>query len=246
MTRKTFCIGMHKAGTSSLAELFHVIGLRTSHSTDWSRPPLDRSFIDPLEAFSDGGGHFWDDDAEFGGNHGVQSLDEGWPDSRFILQHRDVEGWLVSKLRHATWRREDVLTDDDGPFNHTDWNQIKSLHLVTAWIENRYKYHQAVLAYFADRSDDLLVINVTRDEGAVDKVLDFIGGFENAKRVARVNKLQKNINRLGTPLQFTPKSMPRANVGAPRDTDKPFFKEIAQKAMAMVPPEMLGDPEQIS
>jgi hypothetical protein len=240
--QKTFCIGMHKAGTSSIAELFHVIGLRTSHSTEWSRLPLDRNFIDGHDAFSDGGGHFWSDRQEFGGNHAVQSLDAGWPDSRFILQHRDVEGWLVSKLRHATWRREDEITDTDGPFAHDDWNKIKSLKLVTAWIENRHRYYQAVLNYFADRPDDLLVINVTRDPEAAEKLLDFVGGFKKAVKVANVNKVQKNINRLPLPLKFKPRSMPRANVGALRDGDKPFFKEIAQKAMAMVPSEMLGDP----
>jgi hypothetical protein len=233
---------MHKAGTSSLAELFHVCGFRTSHSTEWSRLPLDRNFIDSHDAFSDGGGHFWDDGQEFGGNHAVQSLDQGWPESRFILQYRNLEGWLVSKLRHATWRREDEITQTEGPFKHTQWNEVKSLHLVAAWIENRHRHHQAVLEYFANRPDDLLVINVTSDPDAADKVLDFVGGFEKAIRVQKVNRVQKNITRLGLPIKFAPRVLPRANVGAPRASDKPFFKEVAQKAMEMVPAEMLGDP----
>lgn len=243
MRPKTFCVGMHKAGTSSLAELFHVAGLRTSHSTEWSRPPLDRAFLDRYDALSDGGGHFWHPELEFGGNHAVQSLDEAYPGSRFVLQYRDVESWLVSKLRHATWKREDTITDETGPFAHQDWNQIKSLHLVAAWIENRYRHHVAVLEYFAQRHDDLLVINVTRDPEAAAKVLEFIGGFDNPRTVDKVNRVQKNLNRLGLTRKIVPEKLPRANVGAPRDTDKPFFREVAQKAMTMVPPEMLGDPD---
>src|SRR5688572_3840681 len=55
INNKVFCIGLHKTGTTSLADFFREFGFYPTHSTGWI---TDSSKLKRFDFFSDGGSHF--------------------------------------------------------------------------------------------------------------------------------------------------------------------------------------------
>ena len=200
---KVFCIGLHKTGTRSLHELFLNLGLRSTHNTCWDKGSLFKFVYWHYDCFSDGGGHFWNSELEFGGNHRVRLLDTSYPCSKFILTARNLESWLISKMIHAGWTPEtEMIEKIPQRLEHDHW-KLKSIDVIIQWIINRNKYHQRVLDYFGDRPNDLLIINLSKDKNCVQNVLTFLG------------------------IQRRPPAMPWEGRA---DTDKSHYKEIVKKA----------------
>lgn len=97
-----------------------------------------------------------------GENHDFRSLDQSFPDSRFILTSRGLEGWLVSRIRHVEVRRT---------LNKTGWMrkeyEANPKKAIERWIKNRREYHSQALNYFAERPTSFLKLNICdcRDKG---------------------------------------------------------------------------------
>ena len=84
---KIFAIGFNKTGTTSLHRIFEDLGYRSLHDDRW------RQLSDPLlfrfyDAFSDG---IPED---------IRAWDATFPEARFILQVRDLDAWLDSRIEH--------------------------------------------------------------------------------------------------------------------------------------------------
>lgn len=94
---KVFCIGLHKTGTTSLSNCFKQIGLKSIHNTKWSQKPIPNKYLNNYTTFSDGGGHIWFENFEFGGNHQIRLLDENFPNSKYILNYRHLKPWVSLK-----------------------------------------------------------------------------------------------------------------------------------------------------
>jgi len=158
MTRqKVFCIGLGKTGTTSLKESLRILGYQTT------RLPLDWKGITDFDAALPGVSA-----AMF------EELDVAFPDSKFILTLRDVEGWLKSiekdMARKVGVRRE-----------HSEDREVllKLLYGTTVFDEDRFRKgfhdHEArARRYFENRPDDLLVLNITRSAGW-DPLCSFLG-----------------------------------------------------------------------
>ena len=90
---KVFAVGFNKSATTSLHTLFESLGLASYHGVEWSsyhRMALLHSY----DCFSDG------PPAD------LAKLDASFPGAKFILQVRDLESWLYSRLAHIQRLRQ--------------------------------------------------------------------------------------------------------------------------------------------
>jgi Sulfotransferase domain len=154
---RIFGIGLTKTGTASLHAALELLDYRSLHwggfetlaevcrAIDESRPMLD--YLDPeLDAFSD----------IFAITHYFYLADVQYPGSKFILTVRDLEQWLDSRRRHVERNQqmraageysEDVEVDIDG------------------WATEHRRHEAVVRGYFANRPDNLLVLDITAGDG---------------------------------------------------------------------------------
>lgn len=151
--KKVFAIGFNKTGTTSLHRIFQDLGYRSYHGTRWrdtARPMIYRFY----DAFCDG----VPDD--------FRKLDTMFPRAKFILQVRDIDVWLDSRLEHI--RR----LPPNKP-RHAEWTATETA--VEAWVRKWNAYHLSVLSHFQSRPDDLLLVNYIRDPQAARKIAAFLG-----------------------------------------------------------------------
>jgi hypothetical protein len=101
-----------------------------------------------------------------------RQLDDQYPRSKFILNTRDVDRWVASRLRfnNATYRS--CIHGDNFHDNQSD--------LTNCWKEEWDAHHADVKAYFEGRPQDLLVFDIEKD--GVDRLIGF---FESTRLDAR-------------------------------------------------------------
>jgi sulfotransferase family protein len=160
--RKYFAIGFNKTGTSSIHRVFLASGLYATHDSRWGRKK-NQIEIWHRQAFSDGG------------PRNFARIDRAFPNSRFILNVRDLDAWLDSRIAHLQRTSQRKPRRPDGNWRDTD-------KAVQKWVRARNRHHGAVLSYFRDRPDDLLVVNFIRDPDAASKIARFCGGPAMAEK----------------------------------------------------------------
>ena len=166
--KKVFAVGFNKTATSSIHDLFKTLGLKSFHGPKW-RACDDLQLLKSYDCFSDGI------------PKDLPKLDRLFPGSKFILQVRDLDSWIYSRLSHIERNKA------TGNYNAGDkWDN--SENAIKSWITGRNFHHLHVLSYFEKRPLDLLVINFIRDESAAKKIADFIGLKGN------LQKPMKNVN----------------------------------------------------
>ncbi|NOR64052.1 MAG: hypothetical protein GQ535_16400 [Rhodobacteraceae bacterium] len=163
--RKVFAIGFNKTATSSIHEVFQKLGMLSAHNTHWRDTKRTFVFL-KYQCFTDGP----PDD--------FTALDRRFKNSKFILNIRDLDEWIDSRLEHIRLSKEKKSTQIHSKWDRTDF-------AVKHWIEERNHYHQQVLDYFRDRPDDLLVLNYIREADPGQKIADFLG---KTKIVSKVYK----------------------------------------------------------
>ena len=151
---KIFGVGLSRTGTLSLTAALTELGVETRHYPD---DPLTQaelragsyelSVLNEVQALTD-----------IAVAPYYRQLDRAFPGSRFILTTRETEAWLASVEKHFAMyvehRRdafdEFVLASVYGcvHFSAERFRDVKELHEAN------------VRAYFADRPDDLLVLDV--------------------------------------------------------------------------------------
>jgi hypothetical protein len=164
MSRKIFCIGLNKTGTSTLHKAFEILGLKSVHYMDDKgnniKEIITSNFlagnnilkgIDKYEVFSD-----WDQApntiAIF------KEFDRQYPNSKFIANTRELQSWLDSRESHVKRNQEKKLKN---PELDVKWLKIDR----QAW-ENQYKSHYSeIKTYFENREKDLLVFDVVEGDG---------------------------------------------------------------------------------
>lgn len=145
---KIFCVGFHKTGTTSLGAALTQLGYRVVGPTGVARPriadealELAISMVPDYDAFQDNPWPLL-----------YRELEERFPGSKFILTRRPSDPWMDSVAKHfgggTTPMREWIYGPGD-PIGHEPEYRA------------RYERHNAeVLAYFADRPDDLLILEM--------------------------------------------------------------------------------------
>lgn len=116
---RTFCVGMNKTGTMSLARAFELLGLRVWHDAAGAARLMEQaaarglpvlSGFDHCDCYADKPFVFW-----------YRQLDADYPGSRFILNTRDNDAWIASRIAHTErWnsrqrRPEEPVREIDPP-----------------------------------------------------------------------------------------------------------------------------------
>lgn len=163
---KVFGIGLSRTGTTSLTDALNLLGVRTMHY-----PHDDQTFAElargnyRLSVLSEYQGVTDTPVAPF-----YAQLDRAWPGSKFILTVRAKTQWLQSAEAHWSLLKQHGKMADDQRFQAFADFISACVYGTIYFSAERFSYvydvHvQNVRAYFADRPEDLLVLDITSGEG---------------------------------------------------------------------------------
>lgn len=192
---RIFQIGFNKCATASIYQLFDEYCVPTISSIHWHRGYLARDIqnniiagttpLDGYESFS----VFTNMECFRTHNESINwvsigmdyfdLLDLNYPNSKFILNTRDIDGWIESRLRHVCHfapMRYGYTKRLQNPESYMEYHkqayQVDNTdELIKIWRSQWYIHHDNVLTHFAGRPNDLLVYNIDKDPFA--KLIDF-------------------------------------------------------------------------
>lgn len=163
MNNKIFCIGLNKTGTSSLHEAFRILGLKSVHFKDDEgnniKDIIQNNYLtgdnilkglEEYDAVSD-----WDR-APYTVDI-VKEFYKQYPDSKFILNTRDLNSWLNSREKHVRRNQE---SKRENPEADITWLKIDRNN----WELQFKNHHDEVIKLFKGRKDELLVFDVTKGD----------------------------------------------------------------------------------
>lgn len=181
---KVFCVGGHKNGTYSLHNYFLNHNLDSVHGQFWMNKGFD--FINLHSCFSD---HF----AEWNSllcikykPHSIIHLLDKYPNSLFILNYRDLDGYIKSVCKHLSIG---LLTDREWRWKKKTNENIpgtENIKSVVRRIINTHISNQFILDHFQKHKlmDRLLVLKITEDKHMNTKLLDnFLKEVITSKKV---------------------------------------------------------------
>lgn len=172
MNTKIFGIGLDKTGTTSLHSALKILGLKSVHYKcpegnlkDLIKNNNDNNLklltsIEHYDAFSD-----WSHPST---HELFIKLDQQYPNSKFILTARDLDGWLTSREKHVLRIRD--LNQLRKQYPNDPWYHI----LKDKWISEFNEHHAMVYDYFKSRQNDLLILELT-NENKWEKLCGFLG-----------------------------------------------------------------------
>lgn len=175
--QKVFGIGLSKTGTSSLTEALELLGYRTGHGSAGRETQeevyrffatrSDHIHLSVLES------NYYDALTDTPVCCIYQGLDKAYPGSKFILTIREKEAWLRSYQRQ--WEASDRFS---GPGSHSTLahytrfinqkvfghpgRQVDTAEILSPAYD---RYVAEVLAYFKERPNDLLILDICGGEG---------------------------------------------------------------------------------
>lgn len=173
MTQKVFCIGSHKTGTSSVAIALKLLNYKVCRRLGMLQERLSNiNLIESLkkeqindilkvteefDAFCDNPWPLL-----------YQSIDDKYPNCKFILTIRDESSWLKSVLNYfgesTSPIRELMYGKDLGsPIGNED-----------LYLKKYNQHNQEVKTYFKDRPNDLLIFDID-EKNKWEKLCTFLG-----------------------------------------------------------------------
>lgn len=198
---KVFGIGYNKTGTTSLETIFAMLGFKVPLQTEQEVRivrQLHLGNLRPLQEFVSAHDAF--QDHPFAQGQTYVQVDALFPDSKFILTIRDPEAWFDSLTRfHRKIYKVESLADLNREFFEGNTRYLYKNYsfelarqrstvvrdgvLVEDWsllydrdyriAEYNARNHQ-IMRYFAQRPDDLLVIDLTVEKDTR-RILEFLG-----------------------------------------------------------------------
>jgi len=146
---KIFGIGLSRTGTSSLNDALIELGYESIH---YPKPSLLPELIEEMKK--------WDAGTDTPITLAYKELDKAFPDSKFILTTRGINGWLKSceKFRHFKHALK-----DERKYVRLGIYKCNGFH-KGKFREAYFRHHHQVYTYFRKRKD-LLIIDFTQGEG---------------------------------------------------------------------------------
>lgn len=162
MPTRIFGIGLHKTGTTSLHTALRILGFDSAHwkSVGWARSVYTEMLA--LKASPSLERHYAASDLPIPLLY--RELDAAYPRSKFIFTTRTEDSWIESVRNHfaRAGNKYRAAWDTDG-FTHVLHERLygrRSFEEDT--FRARFRQHTAdVLAYFTDRPEDLLIMNMS-------------------------------------------------------------------------------------
>ncbi|MFO1173653.1 MAG: sulfotransferase [Paracoccaceae bacterium] len=202
-SQKIFCIGCNKTGTTSLEkeliELGYILGDQGQAELLYDKHYFNKNF-EPIIEYCRTAEAF--QDAPFSCPETYKHLDKAFPKSKFILSVRDdAEQWYRSLtsfhaksfnggklptyevLAEVDYLRKGYVATIVELFGSTKEEPYQKESLLDFY--NRH--NEDVIGYFADRPDDLLIINLSK-AGDYQRFLDFLGKTSPRKTFQWENK----------------------------------------------------------
>jgi hypothetical protein len=171
---KIFQIGFNKCGTVSMHKFFEANRLKSVH---WDKGRLAQriqsNFISGLPLLSGYENYDCFTDMESQSENIFiyltlfKELDRQYPNSKFILNIRNRDNWIESRLNHRNYleiSQKLFNTDKDG--------------VIDIWINDWERHISGVKEYFKCRPEDLLIFDI---ENESNKLFDFISKIINLR-----------------------------------------------------------------
>ncbi|MGD9638335.1 MAG: sulfotransferase [Alphaproteobacteria bacterium] len=186
---KIFCIGQNKTGTTSLRQVFLDLNIVVGNqrtAENFLEEYLEGNF-EPIIKYCKTGQFFQDFPFSFPPTY--KYIDKAYPNSKFILSVRDnPEQWYNSvvnfhaklfgnghipkkeDLQKAIYIREGYVWKSFSNIYKTPEDDLYNKDMM---IDYYNKYNNEVIEYFADRPNDLAVINVSQNDD-YKKLMNFL------------------------------------------------------------------------
>ncbi|MCV2881874.1 sulfotransferase family protein [Actibacterium sp. XHP0104] len=167
-SQKVFCIGFQKTGTSSLGLALEKLGYRVAgyypfrdmaHQDGLTMAEVEQRAIEVMRDFDAAQDTPWP--------VLYRELDAAFPGSKFIHISRGSDAWLNS------------ATNDFNTFPNQIHNLIYGSPFPIGheadWLARYDRHNAEVRAYFADRPDDFISLELEKGEVNWDKICGFLG-----------------------------------------------------------------------
>lgn len=174
MNKKYFCIGLHKTGTSTLHQIALNNRLKSTHSTDWQN---NEKKIKLYDFFCDGGSHY----------NNINEIDYEYlyfkyPNSIFIINIREPRSWIISKLKHAGWHKNTIITPDNKLKIHNKWKEKTKIN-ISLFLCHYFDRYIKILEYFLNKQD-------------IGYIVDIVSGkIENLKLLFKNENINQNVHK---------------------------------------------------
>lgn len=196
---RLFQIGFSKCGTVTLAHFFNENGVPTVHHDFGSLAiSMHDNAMRGLELIAPQYQEYlvFTDMEDMTANPPIniavqyfKVLDQQYPGSKFILNTRDKAAWLRSRSAHPIFGKNvtNLLSATAAML------QISEAQVLEMWSQEWDTHHAAVLEYFKDRPQDLLVFNI--DSDSPQKLQEFLKDYYklNLKYYGHFNKTPKQV-----------------------------------------------------
>ncbi len=167
--RKIFIVSFQKTGTTSLDHALQSLGLRVAEVYTSLNKILDPTAPNAREAILN---HIIERMEEVDAIQDsplpffYEDLDRAFPDAKFIVVHRDADSWLKSFVN--------FFHNKSTPLRHWMYG-VDQMEGHEARIKDIYiEQNRKIRAYFADRPDKLLEMDLTRGDGWYE-LITFLG-----------------------------------------------------------------------
>jgi hypothetical protein len=145
-----FGIGLSRTGTMSLTVALRMLGYDAIH---WPRSMAELEAHDAV--------------TDITVSCRFKELDKKYPGSKFIYTIRDEASWIISCKGH--WRRIERIRETPSIPSFAEQAELalyKTLKFNEIELLKAYReHHTSVMEYFKDRPADLLVLNITEEDG---------------------------------------------------------------------------------
>lgn len=167
---RVFVIGPNKAGTTTLDETFRSMGFHSCHDTCSAGHDDRRARWDHLSQAHNRSSPLWylyDAFSDHGNHADYKWLDQTFPGSRFVLNTRALQPWLLSSYDHVRINRQRSGCKPQGGGESCKDGKSNWLDNSDAWIAERVgkaaAHQQEVMAYFdanEERRQRFIVVDV--------------------------------------------------------------------------------------
>lgn len=184
---KIFQIGFNKCGTLSIAQTFssyteprmpavhwhYGLLAKSIHNNFYNQKPLLSEFYNSYPVFVDieCGYNLYHNPSWIYGYKFFKILDEQYPNSKFILNIRDINNWIESRIQHICYYDMDHMFNPyllsspiyywQAQCNLYKCNTLKEV--VEIWKQDWYNHTNNVIQYFMNRPNDLLIYDIEKD-----------------------------------------------------------------------------------
>lgn len=187
---KVFGIGFQKTGTTSLGRALELLGYRMHGVFGFLDPDIAENALPQAIELAQTHDAFQDNPWSVL----YQELDAEFPGSKFILTERPTDQWIESVVRHFGTRSE--------PMREWIYGDGRPRGNEQLYVDRYERHNREVRAYFQDRPDDLLIMNVTNGEGW-ETLCPFLGidvpkqafPHRNSTSERRMQRFRRYVNR---------------------------------------------------